>query len=123
MHVYDGPLGDVVGYVVRGLGARTPEAYASSATSTTGTAAPTRCARSGSSGVWELFVPDVGDGTRYKFEVLGADGVRRLKSDPMAQATEMPPATASRVFTSTYVWGDDDWMQHRARQPTRTTGR
>ena len=57
----------------------------------------------GSSGVWELFVPDIGDGTLYKFEVLGADGVRRQKSDPMAQATEHPPATASRVFTSS-LW-------------------
>ena len=39
----------------------------------------------GPSGVWELFVPGVGDGTRYKFEVLGADGVWREKADPMAQ--------------------------------------
>ena len=42
----------------------------------------------GSTGVWELFVPGVGEGTRYKFEILGSDGVRRLKADPMARATE-----------------------------------
>jgi 1,4-alpha-glucan branching enzyme len=68
----------------------------------------------GSSGVWELFIPDVGDGTHYKFEVLGRDGVWRQKADPMAFATEAPPATASKVFTSTYEWGDDEWLEHRA---------
>jgi 1,4-alpha-glucan branching enzyme len=68
----------------------------------------------GSSGVWELFVPDVGDGTTYKFEILGADGVRRQKADPMAFATEHPPATASVVHTPAYTWGDDAWMSARA---------
>ncbi len=68
----------------------------------------------GSTGIWELFVPGVGDGTFYKFEVHGADGVHRLKADPLAQATEPPPATASRVFTSRHVWEDDAWMQARA---------
>jgi 1,4-alpha-glucan branching enzyme len=68
----------------------------------------------GSSGVWELFVPDVGDGARYKFQVLGADGVRRGKADPMAFATEVPPATASVVFTAGHEWGDADWLATRA---------
>ena len=54
----------------------------------------------GSSGVWELFVPDVGDGCRYKFQILGADGEWRSKADPMAFRTEVPPATASVVYTS-----------------------
>ena len=45
----------------------------------------------GSSGVWELFVPGVGDGAHYKFQVLGADGTWREKADPMAFATEVPP--------------------------------
>ena len=40
----------------------------------------------GSSGVWELFVPGVGDGTRYKFQILGQDGVWREKADPLAFA-------------------------------------
>jgi len=72
----------------------------------------------GSTGVWELFVPDVGDGAHYKFEVLGRDGVWRSKADPVAFATEVPPATASVVFTSDYEWGDADWMaQRRARDP------
>ena len=68
----------------------------------------------GSSGVWELFVPGVGDGARYKFRILGADGQWREKADPMAFATEVPPATASVVHTSRYEWGDDDWLSLRA---------
>jgi 1,4-alpha-glucan branching enzyme len=74
----------------------------------------------GASGVWELFIPGVADGTRYKYEVYGRDGVRREKADPMANATERPPATASVVFTSRYTWRDDDWMAARAgREPVR----
>ncbi len=68
----------------------------------------------GSSGVWELFVPGVGAGIRYKFQVLGADGTWREKADPMAFATEVPPATASIVFTSDYEWADADWLRTRA---------
>jgi 1,4-alpha-glucan branching enzyme len=68
----------------------------------------------GVSGVWELFVPGVGDGCRYKYQVLGADAVWRDKADPMAFATEEPPATASRVFTSRYEWADGPWLEHRA---------
>ncbi|MGI8613737.1 MAG: 1,4-alpha-glucan branching protein GlgB [Nocardioidaceae bacterium] len=68
----------------------------------------------GSSGVWELFVPDVGDGTLYKFAVLGADGTWREKADPMASATQAPPATASRVYTSAYTWSDERWLATRA---------
>ena len=68
----------------------------------------------GSSGVWELFVPDVGNGTSYKFEILGADGVWRQKADPMAFHTEVPPATASVVYESSYAWHDEDWLRLRA---------
>jgi len=68
----------------------------------------------GSSGVWELFVPGVGDGCRYKFAILGKDGQWRDKADPMAFATEVPPATASVVHTSNYEWDDDDWLARRA---------
>ena len=72
----------------------------------------------GTSGVWELFVPGVGDGTAYKYAILGADGVWREKADPMAAWSEVPPQTASRVFTSRHVWGDEEWMRTRAeRQP------
>ena len=44
----------------------------------------------GESGVWELFIPDVGEGSRYKYEIRGSDDVVRSKADPMAQATEHP---------------------------------
>jgi 1,4-alpha-glucan branching enzyme len=71
----------------------------------------------GSSGVWELFVPDVGDGCRYKFQILGADGTWREKADPMAFATEVPPATASVVHTPGHEWGDADWLERRAATP------
>ena len=71
----------------------------------------------GVSGVWELFIPEVGDGCRYKFQVLGADNVWRDKADPMAFATEEPPATASRVFTSRYGWTDEAWLERRAATP------
>ncbi len=68
----------------------------------------------GSSGVWELFVPDVGAGTRYKFQVLGADSKWREKADPVARRTEVPPATASVVTESEYEWGDEQWIAARA---------
>jgi 1,4-alpha-glucan branching enzyme len=68
----------------------------------------------GSSGVWELFVPHIGDGTKYKYEILGHDGSWRQKADPFAFATEHPPRTASVVFTSAYDWGDEEWLDRRA---------
>ena len=72
----------------------------------------------GGSGVWELFVPGVGDGARYKYAICGPDGVWREKADPLANAAERPPATASVVFTSQYTWNDQDWVTARAeRQP------
>ena len=84
-----------------------------------GTATPMRSL--GSSGVWEVFVPEIGAGTRYKFEIIGRDGVRRLKADPMAQATEVPPATASVVFASDYEWDDATWMQTRTQHPVHAS--
>ena len=74
----------------------------------------------GSTGVWELFVPDVGEGTRYKFEILGSDGSRRTKADPLARAAEKPPATASVVTSSAYRWDDGDWMKQRAENNPHT---
>ena len=68
----------------------------------------------GSSGVWELFVPLIAAGTKYKFSILGRDGQWRSKADPMAFATQVPPETASIVFDSTYQWRDDAWMTQRA---------
>ncbi|WP_082177053.1 1,4-alpha-glucan branching protein GlgB [Arsenicicoccus sp. oral taxon 190] len=67
----------------------------------------------GSSGLWELFVPGVEPGTRYKYEILGKDGQWRAKADPLARATEIPPATASVVEETRYEWGDDAWVAER----------
>jgi 1,4-alpha-glucan branching enzyme len=68
----------------------------------------------GSSGVWELFVPEVSPGTRYKYDICGPDGVWRSKADPMAGLAERPPATASVVYDSSYEWADQAWMTERA---------
>lgn len=69
-------------------------------------------------GVWELFVPRIEPGARYKFAIVGPDGTRLpLKADPLARATEPPPATASVVADPTpLVWHDAAWMAGRARR-------
>jgi 1,4-alpha-glucan branching enzyme len=69
----------------------------------------------GDSGIWEIFIPGIGAGTVYKYAVLGQDGHWRDKADPMARWTEVPPATGSRVDDSRYAFGDQDWMERRAR--------
>ncbi|MBK9179239.1 MAG: 1,4-alpha-glucan branching protein GlgB [Acidimicrobiales bacterium] len=69
----------------------------------------------GSSGVWELFVPGVGPGDHYKFELLSGDRHLLLKADPMARAAEEPPGTASVVARSSYRWSDDAWVAERER--------
>jgi 1,4-alpha-glucan branching enzyme len=71
----------------------------------------------GASGVWELFLPGVGEGTAYKFEIHSRYGQRFLKADPMARRTEEPPNTASIVTASHYEWNDAEWMAHRADRP------
>jgi len=68
-------------------------------------------------GVWELFVPRLTPGARYKFEVAGADGGIVQKADPLARATEPPPATASIVAAKPdFRWTDSDWMEERSRR-------
>ncbi len=69
----------------------------------------------GGTGVWELFVPGVGAGATYKFELLSRRGDWVVKADPMARYAEVPPATASVVVQSAYRWQDDEWMTRRAR--------
>ena len=72
----------------------------------------------GASGIWELFVPGVEEWAHYKFELRHRDGSIHLKADPVAQATETPPLTASLVFQSRHEWGDADWLEsRRASQP------
>jgi 1,4-alpha-glucan branching enzyme len=67
----------------------------------------------GSSGIWELFVPGVPEGARYKYEIRTQDGALALRADPYAFAAEEPPQTASVVFRSRYEWQDDEWMERR----------
>ena len=69
----------------------------------------------GSSGVWELYIPGVGAGSRYKYEILGRDGVWRQKADPLARRCEMPPANASVIDETHHMWTDSEWMQKRAK--------
>ncbi|PNG20436.1 1,4-alpha-glucan branching enzyme [Streptomyces cahuitamycinicus] len=71
----------------------------------------------GSSGVWELFLPDVREGELYKFEITGPDGSRTLRADPMARRTEVPPATSSVITSSAYEWDDAEWLARRAEAP------
>ena len=69
------------------------------------------------SGVWELFVPGLSGGARYKFAVLGPDGEWNDKIDPLARHTEVPPLTSSVAFESRHVWADDTWMRQRTQRP------
>ncbi|MFD9501419.1 1,4-alpha-glucan branching enzyme [Streptomyces sp. NPDC060035] len=71
----------------------------------------------GSTGVWELFVPAVGEGTLYKFDICRPDGSHTQRADPMARYAEVPPANASVVTASHHEWQDADWMAHRGDRP------
>ena len=68
----------------------------------------------GASGVWELFVPDVAPGARYKYELRTATGELRLKADPFALSAEHPPQTDSVVHRSRHEWQDEEWLERRA---------
>jgi 1,4-alpha-glucan branching enzyme len=75
----------------------------------------------GSSGIWELFVPDLGDGTLYKFEVLTAQGALVVKTDPFAFASEGAPSNAAIVHTPRYEFTDKRWLRARERSEVRTS--
>ena len=68
------------------------------------------------SGVWELFVPRLGAGIHYKYDIVGANGERLpQKADPLAQQAEPPPYTASIVASpEPIVWSDAEWIATRA---------
>ncbi|MFD4220713.1 1,4-alpha-glucan branching enzyme [Streptomyces griseus] len=80
-----------------------------------GTGTPMRSL--GSTGVWELFLPGVGEGALYKYDICRPDGSHTVRADPMARRTEVPPATASIVTASHHEWQDADWMTHRGDRP------
>ena len=68
----------------------------------------------GDSGIWELFVPGVGVGALYKFEIRNRDsGEILLRADPFAREAEKPAESASRVAASAYVWDDAAWLKDR----------
>jgi 1,4-alpha-glucan branching enzyme len=71
--------------------------------------------RIGSTGIWEIFIPDIGAGVKYKFAIAGADGRWIDHADPMSRATEIPPLTASIVEESQYSWADSEWITTRAK--------
>ena len=70
----------------------------------------------GTAGIWELFVPELGEGALYKFELTTAQGELALKCDPYGFGTEVPPRTASVVrVVDDFAWSDAEWLERRAR--------
>jgi 1,4-alpha-glucan branching enzyme len=67
----------------------------------------------GGSGIWELFLPGVEPGVRYKLEIRAPSGATLLKADPFAFAAELPPKTASVVHRSRHDWADGAWIARR----------
>ena len=68
----------------------------------------------GSCGVWELFIPGIGSGEKYKFEITTEEGIQNLKTDPMGYQTEVRPSNASIVFdVDAYEWKDQIWMEQQ----------
>ena len=68
----------------------------------------------GTSGIWELFVPGLKEGEKYKFEIHTREGYLRVKSDPFAFYSELRPRTASIVANlDAYQWNDNQWMSAR----------
>jgi 1,4-alpha-glucan branching enzyme len=67
------------------------------------------------SGIWEIFIPTLGEGDCYKYEIIGPDGrLLPLKSDPFAFAAEMRPATASVIYDLAQLrWSDAAYLRAR----------
>jgi 1,4-alpha-glucan branching enzyme len=70
----------------------------------------------GSSGVWELFIPEVASGAKYKYEILTKSGSWISKIDPLGNYFEHPPLTASIVHESTHRWSDQSWLEERTKR-------
>ena len=68
----------------------------------------------GSSGIWELFIPQVKPGALYKYRITTRDGSKITKIDPMGRQFETPPSTATVVTESEYVWRDSAWLKARS---------
>ena len=78
--------------------------------------------RRGATGVWETFVPNVGDGEAYKYEIVSNSGaLQPLKADPVGFGSQHPPDNASVVRDiSGYGWNDDGWMAARQDRNARS---
>lgn len=73
---------------------------------------PMRCI--GNTGVWEIFIPGVEEGEKYKFAIFTGDGQHLYKSDPLGHYAEIRPKTASIVFdVNRFSWTDEVWMKER----------
>src|SRR5215470_8722378 len=72
----------------------------------------------GSSGIWELFLPNLGEGAIYKFEITGPHGsLLPLKADPYAYRSELRPKTGSVVADlQNYSWNDSEWLVAREKK-------
>ncbi len=69
-------------------------------------------------GLWEIFIPGVGNGARYKYELLDRDGnLLPFKTDPFASYHEPPPGNAGIVYESRHEWQDQDWMAKKSMVP------
>ncbi|PWU04133.1 MAG: 1,4-alpha-glucan branching enzyme [Verrucomicrobia bacterium] len=75
------------------------------------------CMRSmGVSGIWELFIPGVAAGCKYKYEIIDGEGNLHIKSDPYAVHYEKAPNCASIAYDiSNYKWGDELWIEKRGK--------
>ena len=71
----------------------------------------------GASGVWEIFIPGVGQGAHYKFEIRDAHGNIKLNTDPFGFFFEIPPKNAAIVWdTQKFEWNDGAWMKQRRKR-------
>ncbi|WP_158737615.1 1,4-alpha-glucan branching protein GlgB [Alteribacillus sp. YIM 98480] len=65
-------------------------------------------------GLWAGFIPDIKNGTAYKYEILTAEGSKILKSDPYGFQAEVRPATASITYShNDFQWTDDKWQKNQ----------
>ncbi|MFS4456869.1 1,4-alpha-glucan branching protein GlgB [Maribacter sp. 2304DJ31-5] len=67
-----------------------------------------------SSGIWEGFIPNIGQGEKYKYKIQSHNSdIWTEKADPFARLCEHPPKTASVIWSADYEWKDGDWMGYR----------
>ncbi len=71
------------------------------------------------SGIFELFIPNISEGSLYKYEIKMKGGMVVLKSDPYGYYSELRPNTASIVYNiDNYVWKDKNWLDQRKKTDT-----